>query len=193
MLGYEGVVIMENKNWMQTAHRVGLQSPDPQRKVGCLIVDPIKGILASGYNRIPKRLDTPGCYDDVATKRDRVIHAEEDAIVNSHTSLNGTSLYCTRFTCHECAKLVIAVGVDRVFAPDWERSSSWLGSFEKALELYRTAGVEIVPMEETENGLYDYSGDPEQQARLEDCGLEEATVDASQREISSHGVGSRKV
>jgi dCMP deaminase len=141
---------------MTTAYRIGKQSRDPERQVGCLIVHPIKGIMATGYNRIPHRLEYPGCYEDRQYKLDTVIHAEEDAIVASRADLNGTALYCTRFTCHECAKLVIASGIDRVFAPRWELTSSWVQSFETAYCLYRASGVEVHFMRETLDGLYDY-------------------------------------
>jgi dCMP deaminase len=148
--------MMENRNFIQTARGVARLSDDPERKVGCVITHPIEGILTVGFNRIPKRLEYPGCYNDQQYKRDHVIHAEEDAIVAARTSLNGCSLYSTRFTCHECAKLVIAAGIDSVFAPRWEEQSSWAESFAKALEAYRRAKVEVVFMVEVANGLYEY-------------------------------------
>lgn len=144
---------------MQAAAGLSRMSDDPERKVGCVIVHPVEGIVTAGFNRIPKRLEYPGCYSDQKYKRDCVIHAEEDAIVAARTSLNGCLMYCTRFTCHECAKLVIAAGIDTVFAPRWENTSSWHESFGKALRQYGRAGVRVVFMKEVANGVYDYEED----------------------------------
>jgi dCMP deaminase len=147
---------------MQSAKGMSRMSDDPERKVGCLVVHPLEGIVTAGFNRIPKRLEYPGCYADQQYKRDHVIHAEEDAIVASRTSLNGCALYCTRFTCHECAKLVVAAGIETVYAPRWEPGSSWASSFEKAFFAYHRAKVKVVFMKELTNGLYDYEERPDE-------------------------------
>jgi deoxycytidylate deaminase len=51
------------------------------------------------------------------TEYGRVVHAEMDAILacsRSHVSCVGTTLHCTTFPCHNCAKHVIAAGIDQV-------------------------------------------------------------------------------
>lgn len=51
------------------------------------------------------------------TEYGRVVHAEMDAILNcarNGTPTLGTTLYCTTFPCHNCAKHLIASGIKRV-------------------------------------------------------------------------------
>jgi deoxycytidylate deaminase len=51
------------------------------------------------------------------TEYGRVVHAEMEAILScgrTNNSTLGTTLYCTTFPCHNCAKHIIAAGVLRV-------------------------------------------------------------------------------
>ncbi len=51
------------------------------------------------------------------TEYGRVVHAEMDAITSCSRlgiSIAGGTLYCTTFPCHNCAKHIIAAGIDRV-------------------------------------------------------------------------------
>jgi deoxycytidylate deaminase len=51
------------------------------------------------------------------TEYGRVVHAEMEALLSCcriGLSTVGTTLYCTTFPCHNCAKHIIAAGVDRV-------------------------------------------------------------------------------
>lgn len=49
----------------------------------------------------------------------RAIHAEMDAITsaarNGSYSLKGTKMYCTTYPCHNCARHIIASGIEKVF------------------------------------------------------------------------------
>lgn len=51
------------------------------------------------------------------TEFGRVVHAEMDALLScsrAGISTEGTTLYCTTFPCHNCAKHIIACGIKRV-------------------------------------------------------------------------------
>jgi dCMP deaminase len=107
--------------FMSIAKLSALRSKDPNRQVGCCIVEPdSKKIVSIGYNGFPR-----GCSDSdlpwgkngnwVDTKYPYVVHAEANAIVNSSSSLKGCSLYVTLFPCNECAKLMIQSGIKKVF------------------------------------------------------------------------------
>lgn len=51
------------------------------------------------------------------TEYGRVVHAEMDAITTcarSDVSAAGATLYCTTFPCHNCAKHIVAAGIERV-------------------------------------------------------------------------------
>ncbi len=49
----------------------------------------------------------------------RAVHAEMDAVVgiarNGGPSCRGGSLYCTTYPCHNCARHIVAAGIEEVF------------------------------------------------------------------------------
>lgn len=54
---------------------------------------------------------------DNITEYGRVVHAEMEALMfcaRNNVSCRGTTLYCTTFPCHNCAKHIIAAGIARV-------------------------------------------------------------------------------
>ncbi len=51
------------------------------------------------------------------TEYGRAVHAEMEALLccaRNHVSTRGATLYCTTFPCHNCAKHIIAAGIERV-------------------------------------------------------------------------------
>jgi deoxycytidylate deaminase len=51
------------------------------------------------------------------TEFGRVVHAEMEALLScarSHVNASQATLYCTTFPCHNCAKHIIAAGIERV-------------------------------------------------------------------------------
>ena len=97
------------------------RSKDPNTKVGACIVNEEKRIVGIGYNGFPYGCDdnvfpwaNDKHLDQLDTKYPYVVHAEPNAILNSTTKLNGTTLYVTLFPCNECAKLIIQSGIRRV-------------------------------------------------------------------------------
>jgi deoxycytidylate deaminase len=58
------------------------------------------------------------------------VHAEMDAILSAArkcaSGLIGSTLYCTTFPCHQCARHIIAAGISRVFYIEpYEKSLAW--------------------------------------------------------------------
>ena len=106
--------------FMSIAKISSLRSKDPNRQVGCCLVEPkTNKILSIGYNGFPR-----GCCDNslpwnktgnwLDTKYPYVVHAEINAIVNASTSLDGSTAYVTLFPCNECAKVMIQSGIKKV-------------------------------------------------------------------------------
>lgn len=96
------------------------RSKDPSTQVGACIVDKDNVIVSTGYNGFPM-----GCSDDEfpwerdgefgETKYPFVVHAELNAILNSHgKNLVGTRIYVDLFPCNECAKAIIQSGIREV-------------------------------------------------------------------------------
>ncbi len=94
----------------------GMRSKDPQTQVGACIVNEDNRIVGIGYNGFPR-----GCDDHefpweregefINTKYPYVVHAEQNAILNSTTKLKNCRLYVSLFPCHECAKYIIQSGI----------------------------------------------------------------------------------
>jgi dCMP deaminase len=94
-----------------------MRSKDPSTQVGACIVNEDNKIVGIGYNGFPK-----GCSDDILPwskegnnelekKYLYVVHAEQNAILNSTTSLKGCKMYVALFPCNECCKLIIQSGI----------------------------------------------------------------------------------
>lgn len=97
----------------------GKRSKDPSTQVGACIVNKDKKIVGVGYNGFPK-----GCSDEdfpweregdfLDVKYPFVMHAEQNAILNSIKKLDNCSIYVGLFPCHECAKAIIQSGIKEV-------------------------------------------------------------------------------
>lgn len=115
-------VISWDEFFMRTAIAAQLRSKDPNTQVGACIADTNHRILSVGYNGTPRGLnddDFPwGASDDpLYDKHSYVIHAEANAVLNYRGSLKdmqGATVYVTLFPCHECAKLLVQVGIGEV-------------------------------------------------------------------------------
>lgn len=115
-------VISWDEFFMRTAIAAQLRSKDPNTQVGACIADTNHRILSVGYNGTPSALnddDFPwGSSDDpLFDKHSYVIHAEANAVLNYRGSLKdmqGATVYVTLFPCHECAKLLVQVGIGEV-------------------------------------------------------------------------------
>lgn len=78
----------------------------------------------------------------------RAIHAEMDAIISAArkgaTALKGASLFCTTFPCHNCARHIIAAGIESVY---------YIEPYEKSLAL-QLHGDAIIFEPETKKGSF---------------------------------------
>ena len=97
---------------------VAEQSKDPSTKVGCVVVDKDKHILATGFNGFPVGMrDTIERYHDREFKLKHVCHAEANAICQSAqtgSSFKDSFIFITLQPCIECAKLIIQSGIKEV-------------------------------------------------------------------------------
>lgn len=108
------------KKWdarfLDLATFVAQWSKDPSTKVGAVIVDDKRRIIALGYNGFPRGVDDdPKLYADRTTKYPMVVHAELNAILNALGPVEGCTLYVTPLSpCSECAKAIIQAGIHRL-------------------------------------------------------------------------------
>jgi len=91
----------------------------PRKKVGALIVKDNE-IVASGYNGAPKGM--PHCIDEgCIIKNDhciRVMHAEQNALLQAGKDAKGATMYCTCLPCFICYKLCIQAGIKKIIYID---------------------------------------------------------------------------
>lgn len=143
-------------SWDQTFMLVATvsaqRSKDPATQVGCCIVDHNNRVIGIGYNGLPRGCndddfpwsnDTQLPYDE--TKYAYVVHAEQNAILNSILSLDGATMYVTRHPCNECAKSIIQSGISTVIYRDMPTSSPVADmSISASQRMFSHAGVCVV-------------------------------------------------
>ena len=128
--------------YMKAAHLFADLSSAERLKVGAIIVKDGR-IISIGYNGTPSGWDNT-CEQDDVTKPE-VIHAEANAIsklARSTESGRGAEMYLSHSPCVECAKLIYASGIVRVFYQTTYRSDA-------GIEFLRDCGVRITKTEET--------------------------------------------
>jgi len=130
------------------AQYVSTGSKDPSTQVGAVIVRPDKTVLSTGFNGFPKGVkDDPALLADRAKKLERIVHAEMNAILLSHESVRGCTLYTFPFApCERCAAHVIQSGIVAVVAPSKFAAGltdRWGAALNVAGELFKEAGVEL--------------------------------------------------
>jgi dCMP deaminase len=126
------------------AHEVARWSKDPSTKVGAVIVDDQRRVLALGYNGFPRGVnDDPDLLRDRNAKYARVVHAELNAILNAAAPslLTGATIYITHQPCSECAKAIIQSGI-RTVVTNAQGLARWGDSQLVAWEMFDEAGVQ---------------------------------------------------
>lgn len=117
-----------NSKWdtrfMKLAREIASWSKDPSSKIGAVIVNDDRRILATGYNGFPKGIeDTEERLNDREQKYPRIMHAEMNALMHalhSGVSVKDATIYVYGLpVCPECTKSIISAGIKRiVISPD---------------------------------------------------------------------------
>ena len=128
-----------------------MRSKDPSTQVGACIVNELNHIVGVGYNGFPKGCDDtdfPWGRDGefLETKYPYVVHAEQNAILNSSTSVRGSRIYVSLFPCNECAKYIIQSGIEKlIYMHDKYADTDSIKASKKMLD---AAGVNYRQIEE---------------------------------------------
>lgn len=141
--------------FMELALLSSERSKDPSTRVGACIVDENNRIISVGYNGLTKGMDDDTfCWDSkgeetgdlYTTKNPWIVHAELNAILNSHSiNLTGSTIYVTLFPCNECAKAIIQSGIKKVVYLRMYRHKELVKITNK---MFECANVECVPYNE---------------------------------------------
>jgi deoxycytidylate deaminase len=142
--------------------RLARQSPDPNTKVGSLLVAEGGLILVGSCNRFPPGIDpTPARLADREAKNALIVHAEQGAIAEAAAggvATRNSSLYtvCTDDSgliwggppcASRCLPIVLAAGIVRIVTfPFKPGPSKWAEDIARSRALLAEAGVEYVEL-----------------------------------------------
>jgi len=127
-----------------------------RRNVGAVIVQG-RHIIATGYNGAPRGIDhcaeRGGCLrqelgipSGERHELCRALHAEQNAIIQAASfghSVEGANIYITHSPCIICSKMIINVGIKKIFVGE-----KYPDDF--ATEILSEAGLKIVTLETEE-------------------------------------------
>jgi dCMP deaminase len=107
-----------DERYAAIARAVGEWSKDPRAKVGAVITDDRRRVVALGYNGFPVNVeDSAERLGDKDLKNEMVIHAEENAVlIAGRAADHGTAYVCGKPICPRCAGVLIQAGISRVVA-----------------------------------------------------------------------------
>lgn len=135
------------KNNFELCHKISLQSPDPDRKVGCVITDNKNIVLSCGYNDFPNGVNILKERVTRPQKYHWIEHAERNAIYNAVKNgikLNNSTMYINCFPCVNCSRAIIQSGITNVVTlkPNLN-DSKWGKDFAVSLEMLKESEINI--------------------------------------------------
>jgi dCMP deaminase len=138
------------------------KSKDPNTRVGALIVDRDRDIVAHGLNEFPRGIAcTHGRWNDREEKLRLVVHAECNAICAA--AMAGSRVVCSTLylaatddtgavwggpPCTKCTTLVIQAGIRRVISRPRKAVSKWQADLDVAAALLVEAMIEYLEVPE---------------------------------------------
>lgn len=146
-----------DKRFLDLAELISTWSKDPSTKCGAVIVRPDKSIASTGFNGFPKGCnDAPELYADRSEKYQRVIHAEQNALLLANEDVTGCTMYTfppsRSGACDRCAAHIIQAGIKKIvhYGPrsgEMFGGGRWIDSEDRAIKLFDEAGLEHVVLE----------------------------------------------
>lgn len=135
---------------MKKANSESEKSPDWWRQIGAIIIKDSKIILQGHNKHLPSERATmfqgdPRSNFDAGERIEisSALHGEAGLIAlaaKKGISLEGTSIYVTVFPCPNCAKLIAASGIKKVF---YSKGYSLLD----AEDIFESFGVELIKVD----------------------------------------------
>ncbi len=136
--------------FLNMARLIAGWSKDPSTKVGSVLADSMKRVVATGFNGLPTGVeDTIERLSDRSIKYEMVVHAERNAIIDAKRDLSGTRLYVWPIMpCSVCASMIVQAGIAEVIAPrcDDERLIKSC-HFELTRAMFEESGINFVEVD----------------------------------------------
>jgi len=100
--------------WSMILAVVSEWSEDTSSKYGAVIVDKRQRLCSTGFNGIPQGIRLEPHYHNRPDKYNYFVHAEINAILNSHLPVTGCTIYLLKPPCAQCAGAIINSGITTV-------------------------------------------------------------------------------
>lgn len=157
--------IDEQKEFLQIACNIAQRSPDPSTQNGSVLVKTIFGnsdngfkreptLVASGYNTFPTRVEYGVGFEERLerpVKYSFIEHAERNSLYDAARfgiQTHGLVMVCPWAACTDCARGIIQCGIHEVVTLKPEGPNErWDDSIDKAMTMFREAGVEVTYFE----------------------------------------------
>jgi len=112
--------------FIKMARLASLRGACIRRQVGCILVNDLNHVIATGYNGrargVDNCLESPcdgGQLDSgLGLEQCEAIHAEANALLQCHDVEEIKIAYCTTAPCIHCVKLLMNTGCDRIVFQD---------------------------------------------------------------------------
>lgn len=128
--------------FLDLAAVVATWSKEPNTRVGCVIVDDKRRVVATGYNGFPRGVkDTIERIEDREVKLAMTLHAEDNALLYAGRTVEGCTAYITHPPCSLCTAKLIQSGIKRVVHAKLV-DASFIKRWGASLELGRKMAVE---------------------------------------------------
>lgn len=137
--------------FLELSESIATWSKDPSRGVGAVIVSPMKQVLATGYNGLPRGVEDHPERLERPVKYDLIVHAEMNAIIqcarNGITPV-GATMYSSFSPCIHCTLSIVQAGIARVVTRAIaEGDAHWNESLEKSIFMLKEVGIEYTVMD----------------------------------------------
>ena len=140
-----------HERFLELADCIATWSKDPSRGVGAVIVSPMRQVLATGYNGLPRGFEDQPERLQRPVKYDLIVHAEMNAIIQcarNGISPVGATLYSSFSPCIHCSLSIVQAGINRVVTRAIEKGDEdWNDSIEKSVVLFEEVGIEYLVLE----------------------------------------------
>ena len=146
---------MMNVKWdgrfIELAESIASWSKDPSRGVGAVIVSPMRQVIATGYNGLPRGFEDHPDRLERPVKYDLIVHAEMNAIIQcarNGISPVGATMYSSFSPCIHCTLSIVQAGIQRVVTRSIERGDAhWNESIEKSIAMFEEVGIEYAVLD----------------------------------------------
>ena len=144
-----------NAKWdgrfIELAESIATWSKDPSRGVGAVIVSPVRQVLATGYNGLPRGVEDHPDRLERPMKYDLIVHAEMNAIIQcarNGVSPVGATLYSSFSPCIHCTLSIVQAGIQRVVTRSVALGDDhWNESIELSISMFAEVGIEYTVLD----------------------------------------------